>query len=44
VAQAAGQLGDAGIAVAVPAVLTVVLGIAPGLVSGPIQQAAVLRW
>jgi NADH-quinone oxidoreductase subunit N len=32
------------VAVAVPAVLTLVLGIVPGLVSGPIEQASVLRW
>jgi NADH-quinone oxidoreductase subunit N len=34
----------AGVAVALPAILTILLGIVPGLVSGPIQQAAVLRW
>jgi NADH-quinone oxidoreductase subunit N len=33
-----------GVVVALPAILTVVLGIVPGLVSGPIEQAAVLRW
>jgi NADH-quinone oxidoreductase subunit N len=32
------------VAVAVPAAVTVVLGILPGLVSGPIEQASVLRW
>jgi NADH-quinone oxidoreductase subunit N len=32
------------VAVALPAILTVILGVVPGLVSGPIEQAAVLRW
>jgi len=32
------------VAVAVPAIFTLVLGIVPGLVSGPIEQASVLRW
>jgi NADH-quinone oxidoreductase subunit N len=32
------------VAVALPAILTVLLGVVPGLVSGPIEQAAVLRW
>ena len=31
-------------AVAVPAVFTLVLGVVPGIVSGPIEQASVLRW
>jgi NADH-quinone oxidoreductase subunit N len=32
------------VAVALPAIFTLVLGIVPGLVSGPIEQASVLRW